>query len=187
MQVEAVEHAVKTDQQTRRKIFEEEIDMIAHEEVKQFLLKAIDLLPEYFWYEKHIPTYYNATDKNQTVVEHTKDVVALVNELLTAYDASDILRDIVLVAAILHEGWVRGTTCSDNIDPFYPLYPQKILLEKNYNLIVPEAVWRGITDTLEGHLGEFSPNPKIIPQKGSPAYLLHIADYLCNNSVVSIN
>ena len=40
MQVEAVEHAVKTDQQTRRKIFEEEIDMIAHEEVKQFLLKS---------------------------------------------------------------------------------------------------------------------------------------------------
>lgn len=187
MQVEAVEHAVKTDQQTRRKIFEEEIDMIAHEEVKQFLLKAIDLLPEYFWYEKHIPTYYNATDKNQTVVEHTKDVVALVNELLTAYDASDILRDIVLVAAILHEGWVRGEIYSESIDPFYPLYPRRMLSKKQYNLIVPEAIWRGITDTIEGHLGEFSPNPKLNPPKGGPSYLLHLADYLCDNRIVSIN
>lgn len=175
------------DQQIKRDTFKEEVDMIVHEEIKQFLLKALDILPDYFWTEKHIPTYKDAVDKGQTIIEHTKDVVRLVNELLTAYDASDILRDIVIVAAILHEGWVRGTTCSDNIDPFYPLYPQKMLLEKNYNLIVPEAVWRGITDTLEGHLGEFSPNPKIIPQKGSPAYLLHIADYLCNNSVVSIN
>ncbi|MFW5890869.1 MAG: hypothetical protein ACOCUI_01465 [bacterium] len=176
---------IELNTKNKAEVFKEEIDMITTKEVKDFIRKSVDLFPDYFWIENHISPYPNS-NSNGLIVDHTKKVIKLLDEMLIAYDSSDVLRDIAIAAAIIHEGWVRGESNNKDVDPFYNLYPRKKLLEKQYNLIIPEGIWRGIMDTIEGHLGEFTVIPKIKPQKGNPAFLLHLADFLVDNKNVDI-
>lgn len=170
----------------KAEVFKEEINEITTKEVKDFVKKAIDLFPDYFWTEDHISPYPDSKEDNLLIVDHTKKVIKLLDKMLVAYDASDVLRDIAIAAALIHEGWVKGEDGLKDVDPFYNLYPRKKLKEQKYNLIIPEGIWRGIMDTIEGHLGEFTVIPKIKPQKGNPAFLLHLADFLVDNKSVDI-
>lgn len=177
-------------------IFEDEINRVSQEELQQFLKKALDILPDYFWFAEHYNYYKDSNfiydDEKQVcgIIAHTKRVIKLVDYLCNVYDATDILRDIMLIATILHEGWVRGEqndAFNTGMVPFYQLYPRKVLSEHNYNLLIPEGAWRGIIETIEGHQGIYGPSPKLEPQKGNPAYLLHIADYLSNIKNIKIH
>ncbi|KOC40970.1 hypothetical protein ADU86_13680, partial [Clostridium botulinum] len=96
------------------KVFQTEINSINDPNIKQFTIKALESLPDYFWEVpasstgKYHPQYALGEGG---LVRHTKGAVKIALELFnnhTVQDFTSIQKDIIISALLLHDGCKSG-------------------------------------------------------------------------------
>jgi hypothetical protein len=94
----------------RIKLFEDELEFIIREDIRQFTEKALKTLPEYFFL---IPAsssgkYHPSTDLGEGgLVRHSKAVARVAYELFgfnTLFNFTEDEKDMMISACILHDG-----------------------------------------------------------------------------------
>lgn len=161
---------------------EDELNKIDNEDIQKFTLKVLKKLPDYFWEKEFINEFkeLNGKDiKNDTIISHTKKVVAVLEELLKLYNPNPVLKDILLSAALIHDGLLYGEDGKE-YDEYHPIKLRKLIEENKLDLIISSPMYKGIMKAVEGHMGILSCNPAFEVKCGTPEYIFHEADYLAS-------
>lgn len=183
----------------KSKIFNSLLDTFENEDIKQFAIKCIDTIPDYFWNVgasstgKYHPQYALG---DLGLARHTCALVRFLNHILSIdcykNDFTSRERDLLRVAGIMHDSRKSGDD-EDFGKNKYTKFDHPILAAN---------VIRGITDDLsndeiaivtsaiESHMGQWNtdkrsstvlPLPETKYQK-----ILHLADYLASRKDIEV-
>ncbi len=183
----------------KSKIFNSLLDTFENEDIKQFAIKCIDTVPDYFWNVgasstgKYHPQYALG---DLGLARHTCALVRFLNHILSINcyknDFTSRERDLLRVAGIMHDSRKSGDD-EDFAKNKYTKFDHPILAA---------SVIRGMTDdlsndeiniianTIESHMGQWNtdkrsstvlPLPETKYQK-----ILHLADYLASRKDIEV-
>lgn len=178
---------------TRKVKFKQHILSKLHDESnKKFLELCMEDFPNYFWIAPSSGTgKYHPEDEfaEGGLVLHTRRVIKIAEDLCTMYELSYYERDVLLVAATLHDSWSKGLD-SDTInymsDSFHPLYPAQMFPFNGYSAqFIPERTWEDIMGCVVSHMGRWSVNKWLNIDKKLPN-LLKIADYMASRRHIKV-
>jgi 23S rRNA maturation-related 3'-5' exoribonuclease YhaM len=175
-------------------IFKEEIGYIKDAKIKNFTIKALDSLPDYFF---EIPAsstgkyHPNITTKKNGLAIHTKLAVRILNSMLALemMDYPDIQKDIAISAMLLHDGLKSGFPKATYTAPDHPLlvceYLQK---QEGICECVNKPILDKIFSCIRSHMGQWNVDSKTgiklpKPETGLEK-MVHIADYLSSRKTI---
>jgi hypothetical protein len=178
-------------------MFDKEINYIKSEQIKTYLVKALEVLPEYFYKipasssGKYHPKY---TLGEGGLVRHTRAAVGIAKELfrLENYTFSDYEKDMIIVSLLLHDGCKRGVEFSDVTLYEHPRIVVE-LLKKNEDLrnILSSDDLDVIYGNILSHMGQWNKDEtgkKILPKpKTKMQKFVHLCDYLASRKNLEYN
>ena len=161
-----------------KNVLEEEISLIKNEAIKTWTRESLSNSPDYFFVAPASSTgkyHPDCTLGNGGLLVHTKRVIYIINRLSAGWGLTDIERDIVLSAGILHDIAKTGRgngSYEDYIN--HSLNAQKYLKEMENNSIVK------IRSCVEHHMGLWTPEiiKKDIRDYTLLELLVYTADYM---------
>jgi hypothetical protein len=160
----------------KMKIFKEELQLIESENLRVFCELVLAGLPDYFFTApasssgKYHPEFSNGEGG---LVRHTKMVVQVVEELLFLKQYQSVNRDLVIVAAILHDGVKLGLN-GKGTDPMHPDLMAAVILNTEFEM--PWIQKKIIAEMIRCHMGQWGKYKPIFPGQK----LLHMADYIAS-------
>ncbi|WP_039240951.1 HD domain-containing protein [Clostridium botulinum] len=180
------------------KVFQTEINSINDPNIKQFTIKALESLPDYFWEVpasstgKYHPKYALGEGG---LVRHTKGAVKIALELFnnhTVQDFTSIQKDIIISALLLHDGCKSGIEKSKYTQTEHPLIvADYIYNNENINKLVSPEILTEIVKAIRSHMGEWNkdyrtkrevlPTPKTRIER-----FVHMCDYLASRKSINI-
>lgn len=158
--------------------FEEELNKIQDEEIKQLTKECLDNAPPHFWYRPASSTgKYHAPEENEQggLVLHTKRVSKM-GELLIAAWWKPVNADVIRSACDLHDVCKYGDGYSASRHTLNN-HPQlggqfiRIIASAKYDMQKVEA----IANAVSSHMGKFSNNPH---DDSDESLIVHLADLL---------
>lgn len=180
-------------------LFQKEIDYLNRDDFKDFIKKAITLIPDYFF---EIPA--SSSGKFHSALEcgfgglvyHTRSVAKIANYLvnLQQYKSklSEIERDCVICAALLHDcikhDWENKTGFSVHQHPI--LAAEFVKTNEELRGMISEESQNIIGDAIASHSGEWTtskrskvilPSPQNLVQE-----LVHLSDYIASRGDIHI-
>jgi 23S rRNA maturation-related 3'-5' exoribonuclease YhaM len=178
-------------------IFNNEINLIEDDNIKQLVVDTLKKAPSYFYTMpasttgKYHPEY---TLGEGGLVRHTKAAVKIANDLLTLELYGKLLphRDEILAALILHDSVKKGTNGGSYTSFTHPIHASELLKESaeetNYtnkdNII-------NICNYIESHMGQWNTNnyvDDILPKPTSlEQKFVHLCDYLASRKYINID
>jgi hypothetical protein len=180
------------------KCFEKELTYIKNKKIKEFAIKAIALLPDYFFIIpssssfKYHPKY---ALEDSGLVKHEKACVMLALEFfrLDWYkDFTDDDKDLIIVSLLLHDGFKRGVIQEEHTREDHPVIASNFVKNNSelQNIISDEYV-KIIANNILTHMGqwrfgrngqELMPKPLSKMQK-----LVHFIDYIASRRFLECN
>ena len=174
----------------RLNIFKTELSYIINPKIKEFTVKAINNLPEYFF---SVPAsssgkYHSLVCLGEGgLVRHTKMnvrfAVELLNlEMMNKYTEDE--KDVIISALILHDGVKHGLNHSKYSIANHPTIMSEFIKgNKELCDVLPKEILHIILGCIETHMGEFNKDYKtkreILPKPhGKLQNLVHICDIL---------
>lgn len=171
---------------------------IKDDSIREFTLKALDSLPEYFYQVaasstgKYHPKYCLGTGG---LVRHTRAALAIAKELFrnnTVCHFTEKEKDIILASLALHDGVKHGMNGSRYTTVEHPLEVIKYLQEKeDLMVILPEETLDLIFDCIGSHMGEWNKNregKEVLPlPKSTMQKFVHLCDYLASRKCLEVN
>lgn len=182
----------------KSKVFEKELSWIKDDEIRAFVAKALDELPDYF-YEvaasstgKYHPSYALGEGG---LVRHTKAAVAIAKdvlglEMMDKYTRDE--RDIILAAIILHDGMKHGVGGSKYTVADHPVQMVDWLVgEMKCREELPEHATI-LCGAIASHMGQWNTDYKtkreIMPKPvGKLQNFVHLCDYLASRKYLEVN
>ena len=177
-----------------KNVFEEEISWIRNPLIQQFALKAVGMLPDYFFTVaasstgKYHPSYALGAGG---LVRHTKAAVKIAHELLgldmykRAYSSDQ--QDLMLVALMLHDGWKHGPDATPGSFTVaeHPTVCATWIRQSELSRLLPEDQIDFLCGCIESHMGQWNTDYRskkaILPIPKTPAQkFVHQADYLAS-------
>lgn len=180
-------------------LFEKEIEYLNIEDFKEFIKRAIMLLPNYFF---EVPAsssgqFHSALESGfGGLVYHTKAVAKMANYLvnLQQYQSklNEVERDCIICAALLHDcikhGWENKTGYSVHEHPM--LAGEFVKTDERLNGILSDEIRTVIGDAISSHSGEWTINKRSKTVLPSPQNLVqelvHLSDYIASRSDIHI-
>lgn len=180
-------------------LFEKEINYLNGEEFKEFVKKAITLLPDYFF---EVPAsssgkFHSALESGfGGLVYHTKAVAKVANYLVNLQQYKSRLTetetDCIIVAGLLHDclkhNWENKTGFSVHEHPV--LAGEFVKTDERLNGILSEETRVIIGDAISSHSGEWTTNKRsktVLPSPQNLAQeLVHLSDYIASRSDIHI-
>lgn len=180
-------------------LFKKEIDYLNIEDFKEFVKKAITLLPDYFF---EVPAsssgkFHSALESGfGGLVYHTKAVAKVANYLVNLQQyktkLNDIERDCVITAGLLHDclkhNWENKTGFSVHEHPV--LAGDFVKTDERLDGILTNEIRVVIGDAIASHSGEWTTNKRSKTILPSPQNLLqelvHLSDYIASRSDIHI-
>ena len=178
-----------------------EIELISSPELKTFAQRMINQLPDYFFKVpasstgKYHPAY---TTGDGGLLRHTKAAVRIAAELfrLHMYSVLLPLKDHIIIALILHDGWKHGAVNEDGTISQYTLcehaeYCANWILQAGRTLI-DEASLQLIAKMVLTHMGQWNSNPRtgyiFAPEPLTvDCCFVHLCDYLASRKCLEMN
>lgn len=178
-----------------------EIELISNPELKTFAQRMINQLPDYFFEVpasstgKYHPSY---TTGKGGLLRHTKAAVRIAAELLRLemYSALFPIKDQIIIALILHDGWKHGAVNEDGTISQYTLcehaeYCANWILMTGRTLI-DEATLANIAHLVLTHMGQWNSNPRtgyvFAPKPLTiDCCFVHLCDYLASRKCLEMN
>lgn len=180
-------------------LLQKELDYFGIEDFKEFVQKAITLLPDYFF---EVPAsssgkFHSALESGfGGLVYHTKAVAKVANYLVNLQQYSSKLnqveKDCVLCAALLHDclkhNWENKTGFSVHEHPV--LAGEFVKTDERLKGILSEEIRSMIGDAISSHSGEWTTNKRSKTVLPSPQNLVqelvHLSDYIASRSDIHI-
>lgn len=180
--------------------FSYELSFIKNEKIKEFAIKALDSLPDYFYKVaasstgKYHPSYALG---DGGLVRHTKAAVRIALELFRCETVTgkytDDKKDIVITALLLHDGAKHGLNGSKYTITEHPKVVTEFLRsQKDLKNIVSEEIFNLIMDGIETHMGQwnadFKTKKEVLdkPSTGLQKFI-HMCDYLASRKCLEFN
>ena len=189
--------------------FKAELSTINSERIRNFVIWALSILPDYFF---HVPA--SSTGKYHPkyalgeggLVRHTMAAVRIANELFnnhTVQNFTDEEKDIIRAALILHDGVKHGAEGSGYTTSTHPLDVIKWVENKYFSVdedtltddvisVMEDGPWEEISDCIRTHMGEWNtdyktkeevlPKPETVIQS-----FTHLCDYLASRKMLEVN
>lgn len=171
-------------------LFSKELSRIKDRSIREIAENFLSFAPDYF---PEIPSSstgkYHPPDENCKGgrILHNKRVFRLTEYLCEAFGIIGVKKDLMLVAALIHDLYCRGTnnTPLPYTDPYHTSTIAKAV--QNYaDQYDTETYYINFLALLvAGHAGPFSTNPDII-ENNKYARLLYIADYIASRKDVEV-
>lgn len=184
-----------------REIFNDIIDGLKYDDIREYANKCLDIVPEYFYKVpasssgKYHPAYALGEGG---LVRHTLAVCKILKYILELECISDMLigrqKDMTIVAGLLHDAFKCGTKYAYEENPTtkfeHPLIAKREFSNVGHG-ILPDFQINYITDIIASHMGQWNkrdgidmrlPTPHTLPE-----ILVHIADYLASRKDIIID
>lgn len=180
-------------------LFEKEIDYLEGEDFKEFVKKAITLLPDYFF---EVPAsssgkFHSALESGfGGLVYHTKAVAKMANYLVNLQQYKLALdpmhRDCIITAALLHDclkhNWENKTGFSVHEHPI--LASEFVKTDERLDDILDDTMREIVGNAIASHSGEWTTNKRSKTVLPSPQTLLeelvHLSDYIASRNDIHI-
>ena len=180
-------------------LFQKEIDYLSGEDFKEFVKKAITLLPEYFF---EVPAsssgkFHSALESGfGGLVYHTKAVAKVANYLVSLQQykskLSETESDCIITAGLLHDclkhNWENKTGFSVHEHPI--LAGEFVKTDERLNGILNEEIRTVIGDAISSHSGEWTTSKRSKTVLPSPQNLMqelvHLSDYIASRGDIHI-
>ena len=184
----------------KNSIFEYELSFIKNPDIKNFTIRALESLPDYF-YEvpasssgKYHPQY--ALGKGG-LVRHTKAAVRIALELFRCETVtghySDNTKDIIISALLLHDGCKHGLNNSKYTITEHPIVVVEMIRNNNdLNNLLDKEIFDKIMNGILTHMGQWTSDYKTgkevleKPKTGIQNFI-HMCDYLASRKSIEIN
>ena len=174
--------------------FSDEIDYIKDDNNKKDLITLINLLPDYFF---KVPA--SSTGKYHPefalgdggLYRHTKVVSKIVMELLEVEDRFlDNDKDLLVMAAVMHDGFKYGIERNKYTRFDHPLICSKIIMENAKKFILDINNLRKLCMMIESHMGKYNKDYHsdiVLPlPRNELERFLHRCDYLASRKFLGI-
>ncbi len=181
----------------RVELFVEPISYIKDGRVRNFVLQAIEFMPEYFFTipasstGRHHPAYALGEGG---LLRHTIAAVRIAMELfiMEEHSFSNYDRDLIIASLILHDGWKSGLDQKEFTVPDHPLIAAKALYEnKELMKLLPAIKVRIILANIKSHMGQWNTDwegKKIMPKPRTKIEkFVHLCDYLASRKCLEMN
>lgn len=182
----------------KKEIFYDEINYIKSSDLKEVLIKLIELLPDYFFHEaasstgKYHPSYALG---DGGLLRHTKAAVRIGYEFLyndpTIGDKYTLReKDMMLIALLLHDGFKRGLVEEKYTRFDHPIIAANIILENKdvVGLSSDDATF--ISDAIKTHMGSWTIDYKgnEVLEKPHTKYqnFVHMCDFLASRKCLLV-
>lgn len=181
-------------------IFDYELSFIKNPDIKNFTIKALESLPDYF-YEvaasssgKYHPQYALGQGG---LVRHTKAAVRIALELFRCETVtghySDNTKDIIISALLLHDGCKHGLNGSKYTITEHPIVVVEMIRNNNdLNNLLDKEIFDKIMNGILTHMGQWTSDYKTgkevleKPKTGIQNFI-HMCDYLASRKSIEIN
>ena len=180
------------------KIFDSILSAFENDDIKQFAIDCIEMLPTYF-YEigasstgKYHPAYALG---ELGLARHTCALVRFLNHMLSIdcikNDFTSRERDLMRVAGIMHDSMKSGTD-EDYARSKYTKFDHPILAANNIRKMsgVPGDEIELIATTIESHMGQWNVDRRskaVLPlPENKYQKLVHLADYLASRKDIEV-
>ena len=180
-------------------LFEKEIDYLDGDDFKEFVKRAITLLPNYFF---EVPAsssgkFHSALESGfGGLVYHTKAVAKVANYLVNLKQYKEALdpihRDCIITAALLHDclkhNWENKTGFSVHEHPI--LASEFVKTDERLDGILEQTERDIVGNAIASHSGEWTTSKRSKVVLPSPETLLeelvHLSDYIASRSDIHI-
>lgn len=184
----------------KSEVFDYELSFIKNPKIKEFTVKALEYLPDYF-YEvaasstgKYHPQY--ALGKGG-LVRHTKAAVRIAIELFRCETVtghySDDSKDIIISALLLHDGAKHGLNGSNYTITEHPkVIVDMIRNNSDLDNLLDKEVFEVILSGISTHMGQWNTDYKTKkevldkPSTGMQKFI-HMCDYLASRKSIEFN
>lgn len=184
----------------KNSIFDYELSFIKNPDIKNFTIRALESLPDYF-YEvaasssgKYHPQYALGQGG---LVRHTKAAVRIALELFRCETVtghySDNTKDIIISALLLHDGCKHGLNGSKYTITEHPIVVVEMIRNNNdLNNLLDKEIFDKIMNGILTHMGQWTSDYKTgkevleKPKTGIQNFI-HMCDYLASRKSIEIN
>lgn len=171
--------------------FAQELGYIKNPQIKLFAESAIELLPNYFFIIPSSSTgkYHPAYALGEGgLLRHTRSAIRIVIELfrLEQWHFTEIEKDLIIVALILHDGWKNGTIKQNFTITEHPKVATQVLLDNKENLpLLSEEQFDFICSCISRHMGQwvfdYRTKEKVLNKPETECEkFVHLVDYLAS-------
>ena len=178
----------------KKRYFKDELNYIKDDNNRKDLEYLITLLPDYFFSVsasstgKYHPSFSLG---NGGLLRHTKVVVKIAYELLAIDDRfTDNDKDLVIMAAVMHDGFKYGLGHEKYTRVDHPLISSKVIMEHSSKLKMDIDNVRKLCSLIETHMGIYNKDYKgnaILPlPRNELERFLHKCDYLASRKFLNI-
>ena len=184
----------------KAEVFEYELSFIKNLQIKEFTIKALEILPDYFFEVaasssgKYHPSY--ALGKGG-LVRHTKAAVRIAIELFRCEAVtghfSDDVKDIIISALVLHDGAKHGLNGSRYTVTEHPKVVVE-LIKSNSDTYknLDKKIFNQIMDGIATHMGawntDFKTKKEVLDKpKTEVQNFIHLCDYLASRKCLEFN
>ena len=182
----------------KHEVFEKELKFITSDDIREFTVRALDKLPDYFY---SIPA--SSTGKYHPdyalgyggLVRHVKATIYIALELfkMEKYAYKQREQSMILSVLLLHDGHKNGRGDSKYTDTRHPLIQAESILEDGELMaILPENDIHSICDLISTHMGQwdsdFKTGKKELPRPESVHQeFVHLCDYIASRKCLEFN
>lgn len=169
----------------RSKVFEKELSWIKNDDLREFAIKILEIVPDYFFFipasstGKYHPNY---TLGNGGLVKHTKAAMGIAKHLFTIKNLKPRHEDIALITLLAHDTVKNGFKKSRYTTKNHPELAAALIKEKLSDSIDPKEL-EMMCHGIECHMGQWG---KIVPDDGFSKFI-HICDYLASRKSIEYN
>jgi hypothetical protein len=180
-------------------LFNREINYLNGEDFKEFVKKAITLLPDYFFEVSAASSgkFHSALEAGfGGLVYHTKSVTKIANYLINLQQYKENLdeaeRDCIIVAAMLHDclkhNWENKTGFSVHEHPI--IAGEFVKTDERFNDILLKQYRDIIGNAIASHSGEWTTNKRSKTILPTPTTfieeIVHVSDYIASRNDIHI-
>ena len=171
-------------------IFKEELALIENGALKEATENLVYTLPEYFFTipasasGKYHPDYALGEGG---LVRHTKAAIKIALELLKMeqYEDLRLIKDEIILALLLHDGWKRGKDDEGYMVQDHPKVAAEIVRTYNYHNNVKGL--DKVASLIESHMGQWNADGVLTKPITPSQQFVHLCDYLASRRFLEVN
>ena len=181
----------------KEEMFKQELNMIKDKELKESLLKIIEILPDYWFIEpasstgKYHPEY--ATGEGG-LLRHSKAAMRIGFELLNDPSIGDKYtnheKDLMLMSLLVHDGLKLGNPKEKYTRFDHPILMGKYIIDNKEKLNLKEEDAIFVNDVIKTHMGPWTTdyNGVEVLEKPKTKYhnFVHMCDYLASRKCLLV-
>jgi hypothetical protein len=176
--------------------FEEELNFIINEEIKDIAVQGVSFIPEYFYHVsasstgKYHPAY---TVGEEGLYRHVQAAVRIAKMLFNIHDFTPDEQDVIIASLILHDGWKQGLDgAKERTLHAHPLIAVDVLKHRvECNTETQEEFLDQVCWNISSHMGQWNTNKwdgtvLPVPESKMQKYV-HMCDYIASRKPIEFN